>query len=415
MLTDTKLKNLKPQEKLYKVADRDGLYVAVSPAGTITFRLDYRVNGRRETLTIGRYGPAGITLAKAREQCMDAKKNIAAGMSPAREKQRGKQRLREAQTFGQFTVRWLKDYPMAESTKAMRESILDRDILPIFKNRLLTEITAEDLRALCDKILSRGAPATAVHAREVINQIYRFATERGQKVANPAEEVSAASIATFKPKDRALSPDEIRLFFSQLEHVGTLPTIKLALRLVLLTMVRKSELLLATWSEVDFKQAVWIIPATRMKARRPHSVYLSQQALDIMIALKTCAGGSNYLLPSRYESNKPMSNATLNRVIDVAVERAKTNGLALDDFTVHDLRRTASTLLHEAGFNTDWIEKCLAHEQKGVRAVYNKAEYAEQRRHMLQQWANMVDGWILGKQITPILQPTTTAITPQFL
>lgn len=93
MLTDTKLKSLKPQEKLYKVADRDGLYVAVSPAGTVTFRLDYRMNGRRETLTIGRYGPAGITLAEARERCFAAKKDIAAGMSPAREKQRGKQRL----------------------------------------------------------------------------------------------------------------------------------------------------------------------------------------------------------------------------------------------------------------------------------------------------------------------------------
>lgn len=407
MLTDTKLKNLKPQDKMYKVADRDGLYVAVSPAGTVTFRLDYRLNGRRETLTIGRYGPAGLTLAEARERCLVAKKDIAAGMSPAREKQRGKQRLREAQTFGQFTVRWLKDYPMAESTKAMRESILDRDILPVYGNRLLTEITGEDLRTLCDKIKARGAPATAVHVREVIGQIYRFAIERGQKVANPADEVSASSIATFKPKDRALSPDEIRLFFEQLEHVGTLPTIKLALRLVLLTMVRKGELLQATWDEVDFKQAVWTIPAVRMKARRPHSVYLSQQALDIMVALKTCAGSSSYLLPSRYEADKPMSNATLNRVIDVTVKRAKDEGLALDDFTVHDLRRTASTLLHEAGFNTDWIEKCLAHEQKGVRAVYNKAEYAEQRRHMLQQWSDMVGGWIAGRPVAPILLPPT--------
>ncbi|WP_444543528.1 tyrosine-type recombinase/integrase [Laribacter hongkongensis] len=302
---------------------------------------------------------------------------------------------------------------MAESTKAMRESILDRDILPVYRKRLLTEITGEDLRALCDKIKDRGAPATAVHAREVINQIYRFAIERGQKVANPANEVSASSIATFKPKDRALSPEEIRLFFSQLEHVSTLPTIRLALRLVLLTMVRKGELLQATWDEVDFRQAVWTIPAARMKARRPHSIYLSQQAMDIMVALKTCAGGSNYLLPSRYEMDKPMSNATLNAVIDKAVAMAKEEGLPLDDFTVHDLRRTASTLLHEAGFNTDWIEKCLAHEQRGVRAVYNKAEYAEPRRHMLQQWADMVGGWLAGKNIAPILQPPTVAtITP---
>lgn len=398
MLTDTKLKNLKPQEKLYKVADRDGLYVAVSPAGTVTFRLDYRLNGRRETLTIGRYGPAGLTLAEAREKCIEAKKAIAQGTSPAQQKQRGKQQIKEAKSFGEFTVRWLKDYPMAESTKAMRESILERDILPVFKNRQLAEVTAEDLRALCDKIKGRGAPATAVHAREIIGQIYRFAIERGQKVANPADEVSASSIATFKPKDRALSPEEIRIFFQQLEHVSTLPTIRLALKLILLTMVRKGEMLNATWDEVSFTGSTWTIPAERMKARRPHNVYLSQQAFDIMVALKTCAGGSKFLLPSRYEGDKGMSNATLNRVIDATVKRAKDEGLPLGDFTVHDLRRTASTLLHEAGFNSDWIEKCLAHEQKGVRAVYNKAEYAEQRRDMLQQWADMVDGWIAGSR-----------------
>jgi len=122
-----------------------------------------------------------------------------------------------------------------------------------------------------------------------------------------------------------------------------------------------------------------------------------------MIALKTCAGGSKFLLPSRYEGDKGMSNNTLNRVITVTVGHAKEKNLLLEDFTVHDLRRTASTLLHEAGFNTDWIEKCLAHEQKGVRAIYNKAEYAEQRKDMLQQWADMVDGWIAGTSVIPVL------------
>jgi len=183
----------------------------------------------------------------------------------------------------------------------------------------------------------------------------------------------------------------------------------LALKLVLLTLIRKGELLNATWDEMDFVGAKWIIPAQRMKARRPHVIYLPDQAMDIMIALKTCAGGSNFILPSRYEGDKGMSNNTLNRVITVTVEHAKKKDLPLDDFTVHDLRRTGSTLLHEAGFNTDWIEKCLAHEQKGVRAVYNKAEYADQRKDMLQQWANMVDAWIAGKEITPIHRPTRAA------
>lgn len=394
MLTDTKLKNLKGADKLYKVVDRDGMYVAVTPAGVVSFRLDYRLNGRRETLTIGKYGPAGIGLAEARERCIAAKKLIAEGKSPAQEKQRGRAQVREAKTFGEWTARWLKDYKMADSTKAMRESILNRDILPGWANRLMTEISPEDLRAQCDKIVDRGAPATAVHVREVVNQIYRYALGKGLKAINPAAEVRASTIATFAPKDRALSPEEIGIFLKQLELVGTLPTIKLGLRLLLLTMLRKSELQDATWEEVDFRTAVWTVPAERMKRRRPHNVYLSQQALDILVALKTCAGSSPYLLSNRYDTDKPMSKATLNRSITVTVELAQSKGLALDHFGPHDMRRTASTILHEAGFNTDWIEKCLAHEQKGVRAVYNKAEYAEQRRDMLQQWADMIDDYV---------------------
>jgi len=133
-----------------------------------------------------------------------------------------------------------------------------------------------------------------------------------------------------------------------------------------------------------------------MKRRNPHNVYLSRQAIDMFIALKTCAAGSRYVLPSRYDADLPISNATLNQVTTSVSRVARAAGRPLADFSPHDLRRTASTLLHEAGYNTDWIEKCLAHEQKGVRAVYNKAEYAQQRRAMLQDWADMIDTWIKG-------------------
>jgi integrase len=410
MLTDTQLKNLKPTGKLYKLVDRDGLYVAVTPSGVVSFRYDYRLNGRRETLVFGQYGPEGLTLGEAREKLIGVKREIAAGKSPAKEKQRSIQKSKAAKTFGEFSTLWLKEYRMADSTRDMRKSVIDRDIEPEFGRRLLKEIAAEDLRALCERVKTqRNAPATAVHIRDIVAQVFRFAIERGHKVANPADDVRASSIATFKPKDRALSPDEIRIFFHELDLVPTLPTIRLALKLVLLTLVRKGELLNATWDEMDFVGAKWIIPAQRMKARRPHVIYLPDQAMDIMIALKTCAGGSNFILPSRYEGDKGMSNNTLNRVITVTVEHAKKKDLLLDDFTVHDLRRTGSTLLHEAGFNTDWIEKCLAHEQKGVRAIYNKAEYADQRKDMLQQWANMVDAWIAGKEVTPIHRPTRAA------
>jgi integrase len=406
MLTDTALKHLKSKEKMYKVADRDGMYVAVTPSGCLIFRYDYRLNGRRETLTLGRYGDAGISLARAREKCLDARRAVAEGRSPSQEKQREKRRLKEARSFGQFGVRWFEEAPMAESTRSMRRVIFDRDIVPVWKNRLLTEITPDDLRALCLKVKDRGAPATAIHIRDIVKQIYGFAILHGERIKNPADDVGPASIATFVPRDRALSPTEIRIMLRQLELVPTLPTIRLGLRLILLTMVRKSELLEAVWDEVDFGNAVWSIPKERMKRGKPHNVYLSRQSLDIMVALKTCAGNSHYLLPSRYDADAPMSRATFNRITYAVVERAKKEKLPLDPFTVHDLRRTGSTLLNELGFNRDWIEKCLAHEEgRSSRGVYNKAEYELQRRHMLQEWADMVDAWVEGGKRTPVIYP----------
>ena len=192
-----------------------------------------------------------------------------------------------------------------------------------------------------------------------------------------------------------------------LESSATQPTIRLALRLILLTLVRKSELVEATWDEVDFENALWTIPKRRMKGAKAHNVYLSQQALDIMVALRTCASGSKFVMPSRYDADHCMSKATLNRVTQVCAERAKQLGLPLDPFTVHDLRRTGSTILNELGFNSDWIEKALAHEDgRSSRGVYNKAEYGEQRRHMLQEWADMIDAWVSGKSHTPTLFPS---------
>ncbi|RTL94274.1 DUF4102 domain-containing protein [Ancylobacter aquaticus] len=408
MLTDMAIKALKAQKKLYKVSDRDGMYVVVQPSGAIVFRYDYRLNGRRETLTLGRYGPEGLSLARAREKLIDAKRAISEGRSPAQEKQHDKRRLKEAKRFGEFGEKWFQESRMADSTRAMRRSIYERDILPTFRNRLLTEIAPDDLRVMCGKVKERGAPATAVHVRDIVKLIFAFAILHGEKVANPADEVGPASIATFVPKDRSLSPGEIRVMVGQLEHVPTLPTIRLGMKLFLLTMVRKSELQDATWDEVDFENSVWSIPKERMKRSKAHNVYLSQQAIDIFIALKTCAGNSRYVLPSRYDADAPMSRATFNRITTAVVVRAKKEGLPLEPFTVHDLRRTGSTLLNELGFNSDWIEKCLAHEDgRSSRGVYNKAEYEHQRRHMMQEWSNLLDAWVLGQKYRPMLLPAT--------
>ncbi|MDX8380440.1 MAG: tyrosine-type recombinase/integrase [Gallionella sp.] len=392
MLTDTKLKNLKPKDKLYKVVDRDGLYVAVLPSGTVSFRYNYSINGRQETLTLGRY--KNITLAEARDRLLDAKKEIAGGLSPAKGKAREKIKERSADTFGEWAEQWLKKYVMADSTRDMKRSGYERDLKGPFSNRKMSEILDGDLRVLCEKIVDRGAPASAIHVREIVQSIYRYAADKGYKYINPADSIKPKSIAIFKPRERSLSHEEMQVLFKYVEKEPCFPSIKLAIRLLLLTMLRKSELLDATWDEISFTNAMWTIPASRMKMSKSHIVYLSSQALDIFTALKMFAGHSKQVLPGRYDQDISMSNATLNRTMTAACKAAQTDGQSLEHCSPHDLRRTASTMLHEAGYNTDWIEKCLAHEQRGVRAVYNKAEYAEQRRSMLQDWADMLDKWI---------------------
>ena len=165
---------------------------------------------------------------------------------------------------------------LASQVLATQETI-EWAIMPVFRNRLMAEIGPEDLRNLCAKVKARGAPATAVHVRDIVKQVFGFAALHGEKAPNPADEVGPSSIATFVAKDRALSPSEIRVMHRVLDATATLPTIRLALRLILLTLMRKSELIEATWDEVDFENAVWTIPKSRMKAGKPHNVYACQR------------------------------------------------------------------------------------------------------------------------------------------
>ncbi|WP_368887828.1 tyrosine-type recombinase/integrase [Proteus columbae] len=397
MLTDTKLRSLKPQDKLYKVSDRDGLYVAVTKSGVISFRYDYRFNGRRETVTFGRYSADGITLAEARAELIEAKRLLNAGISPASKKRDGIECKKIRTVFKDYTVNFINDAQYADSTRAMKEAIIEKEIYPVFGKLQLEEITTPRLRALCEKIKDRGAKATALQVREIVGSVFTYAIDRGYEISNPADAIKASSIGTFQARERAMSPKEIGILFRELENYSCYPTLKLAVKFVLLTLVRKSEFIHATWDEIDFKNRQWVIPKGRMKGRKEHVIYLSDQAMDILTGMKVCAMGSDYLMPGRYDIKKPLSNAALNNVIDGTVKRINEKGIEFEPVTVHDLRRTASTLLHEAGYNSDWIEKCLAHVQNGVRAVYNKAEYAEQRRKMLQEWADMVDEWIKEK------------------
>lgn len=429
MLTDTELRKLRPKDKAFKIADRDGMYVSVSPAGTKSFRYDYRLNGRRETLTIGRYDESlgskssresselefglSVSLAEARALLAIARRSVEAGESPSRSKVEKRQEAADALTFSSWAERYFADKAdpnnsarLADSTIGMRRSVYKRYLEGSFGKLKLDEIKPAQLMKHCESIREKGASAPAVQVREIVLLVYRFAAAKDKSFSspNPAEAIRPSDIATFKARDRALSPSEIRKFLEALDTTATAATLRLALRFVMLTMVRKSEFINATWDEVDFENATWTISKERMKTGKSHVVYLSNQAQDILITFKTCFSTSNYLHPGRYDMNTPISNATLNRVIEVAVKSIKSQGEEFENFTVHDLRRTASSLLNEAGFNRDWIEKCLAHEEGNIRGIYNKAEYGEQRRVLLQAWADMIDAWCIGESVREIVR-----------
>ncbi|MDH4466148.1 MAG: tyrosine-type recombinase/integrase [Acidovorax sp.] len=439
MLTDTQLRNLKPRDKAFKVSDRDGLYVAVSPSGTKAFRYDYRVDGKRETLTVGRYDESlsskgaraedelafgiSLSLVEARQLLNRARRQVEAGVSPSKAKVEKRTAESDAETFGAWVLKYFEHKAdpksgkeqLADSTLALRKSVYRRILEEPLGKKRLDEIKPTALAELLDKAKAERGPGPAVHARELVLLVYRYAIGKGVEVDNPADKIARKAIATFQPRDRNLSRQEVKAFFDALQHTATAPTLRLAVKFMLLTGVRKGEFIGATWKEVDWDRATWTIPKERMKADREHVVYLSEQALDILTTFQTCFPSSKFLHPGRYESDLPISNATLNRTIDATVklinDRRDPDAEEFETFSVHDLRRTFSTRLNDALFPEALIEACLAHAKKDqVAAAYNHAKHAAPRRALMQGWADMVDCWIKGESAKAVIQATKIKI-----
>ena len=238
----------------------------------------------------------------------------------------------------------------------------------------------------------------ALQTRNVLKRLFAYAIAREKTQFNPAAAIEAKFIASARSRDVALSPEEVGKLLRAIYQSSMKRAHKLALHLLILCMVRKSELIEAKWEELDLDKGEWSIPGERMKKDKPHLVSLSRQAVAMFAELRGLASGSEWVFPSRGDLKQPIAKSTLN----VAVR-----ALAIDvrDFVIHDFRRTASTHLHEAGFNSDWIEKCLAHETNGIRGVYNRAQYADQRREMLQWWADFVDSQIQDGKGKVIIGP----------
>ena len=390
-LTDTKLRALKPRTKAYQVADGGGLFVEVMPGGAMVWRMRYRLTGRQEKVTFGPY--PGITLADARLMREEAKSKIAHDLSPMRARREQKAQATRPGTVEAFARVWLAEVvDKTNSNPRNVHRVVEKDILPAIGRKRVPEVTPGDILAITDRIKARGADTSALMTRNVLKRMFGYAIARELTTFNPAAAIEARFIATAKSRDRSLSSDEIGRLLKVIYASSMRRAHKLVLHLLILCMVRKSELIEARWDEINFDKAEWTIPGERMKKDRPHTVYMSTQALALFEELKALSSGSPYVMPSRGSLQQPISKTTLNAAV-------RTMDHDLQDFVIHDFRRTASTHLHEMGFNSDWIEKSLAHEQKGVRGVYNKAEYADQRRKMFQHWSDYVSNLVTDSKV----------------
>ena len=367
--TDREIQNLKPQEKRYSVKDKlnNGLFVEVWDSGTKTWHYRYSLNGKQERLVIGRY--PDLSLKEARQVRDESASLVAKGISPKQNKNKVTSIL-----FSDYGERYLNEVIKKERKDPYNMILcLNNDIYPMMGSIPLDQVSIEDIRRTIWRKKEQGYDAAANQVRGLLKRMFDYAMTLGLVPFNPVLAIPSRHIHKAKPRDRYLSTNEIRTYYTTLLNSRIYRPRKLGLLLSLLTLVRKSELLKAKWEYIDFDKRIWLIPETKADSATGHSremvVYMSDQVIEIFKELKTIAGDEPFVFVGR-QSGTHISHNAFNT--------AQKAALALTDlppFTVHDLRRTASTHLNEQGFHSDAIEACLNHTMLGVRGVYNKANY----------------------------------------
>ena len=421
-LTDAKIRNAKPASKPYKLTDGNGLYVEIRPTRTKLWRFRYRIAGKENVFALGEYcqAPAGesdkgmatrkasgrFTLAEARQERDRCRGLVKQGIHPSHHRQAARlaQLTENANTFEAVAREWIgkKAPKWAPAYLRQVERFMTADVFPYIGNLPIRNVTAAHLLEIVRRVEGRGAETVALMARQWCSAIFRYGVATLRADTDPAAALKGAIHRPKTEHHKPLTRCQLTDFMKALDKSGGYLTTVIALRLLLLTFVRTVELRAAQWSEFDFEQAEWRIPEERMKMREPHLVPLSRQAVELLQELHSLTGGRDYLFPNYRNPKTCMSATTLNR----ALERMGFNGEGTIDFSAHGFRATASTILNELGYRPDVIERQLAHaERNKVRASYNQAEYLEERRVMMQQWADLTDEMASIKgNVTPINQ-----------
>lgn len=393
-LTARQVDTSRPKDKPYKLSDGGGLYLLVNPNGSRYWRLKYRIAGKEKLLALGVY--PDITLAEARQKRADAKKVLAAGGDPGQEKQEEKQAKEQAvaNSFERLAMEWHshKSTSWSEGYAEHLLMYLKKDIFPFIGQKAITDISQVEMLNVLRKMEQRGVLDKLKKTRQACRQIFTYAIITGRAEHNPVSDLTGA----LKPPKQQHYPhllvDQIPDFLRALSEYSGSTITRNATRLLMLTGLRTIELRASEWADIDFDKGVWNIPSERMKMRRPHLVPLSSQVRELLEEIHQLTGRGKYVFPGRNDAGKPMSEASINQVI----KRIGYDGKA----TGHGFRHTMSTILHEQGYNTAWIETQLAHVDKNsIRGTYNHAQYLDGRREMLQWYADYMAALENGENV----------------
>lgn len=382
-LTELEIRNAKPKEKAYKLYDQDGLRILVRPSGKKVWQYTYKYNGKANVFTVGRYPQ--VSSVEARKERDRVRELISNGFDPNQKKQEEKTRriVETEHTFEKVALDWYSKQTWAPKHAKNIDSRLEKDVFKYIGNKPITDVTVRDIIDILKRVEDRGALDVAKRTGQYCTAIFDHAIIQGLREDNPALGRSRM-VKSFKRKNRPhLTEAELPTFVKKLESFEGKRTIYLMVKLLMLTFVRPGELRKAEWKEFDFDKKLWLIPAGRMKMSRDHVVPLSKQALEVVEELHHITSNTQFLFPGA-NWNKPISDVGLLKSVK-KLSDAKA--------TPHGFRHTASTILNENGYNSDYIEAQLAHvEENKVRGTYNKAQYLEPRKEMMQWWADYLDG-----------------------
>lgn len=392
-LTDIQIKRAKPQDKPYTMNDGHGLSLLIKPDGSKGWRFRFRFAGKARLMSFGSYEL--VSLAEAREKRDTARKQVANGIDPVEERKAQKlaQKLSTENSFESVSREW-HAAKADRWTIAYREEIIktfEQDVFPFIGKRPISEIKPLELLEVLKRIEKRGALEKTRKVRQRCGEVFRYAIITGRAEYNPAPDLAIALAIPKQKHHPFLSAEELPHFVRDLEsYTGSIIT-KSATKILMMTGVRTQEMRFATWSEIDLIKGIWEIPAERMKMRRPHIVPLSSQVIELFKQLQPITSDYPYVFIGRNDRRKPISKESVNQVIESLGYKGRTTG--------HGFRHTLSTILHEMGFESAWIEIQLAHVDKNtIRGTYNHALYLDKRKYMMQKYSDFLMNLSTGVQ-----------------